>query len=141
VTLFYGVLDAACRTLAYTNAGHLRPIQINGSRSVQQLENGGALLGVFPEWKYENSVAQLAPGDQLLLFTDGIIEATKPDGEEFGEQRLIDVATRRSLQSSAELRDQLLTELRGFCDSQLQDDATLLVVSVTNSKHQDVGSC
>ena len=131
VTLFYGVLDANRRTLAYTNAGHLHPILVNGSRSVQQLENGGALLGVFPEWKYEDSIAQLAPGDRLLLFTDGITEAAKPDGEEFGEQRLIDAATSLAKRSSAELRDQLLTEAKGFCDSQLQDDATLIVVGVS----------
>jgi phosphoserine phosphatase RsbU/P len=131
VTLFYGILDADSRTLAYANAGHLRPIQINGSRSVQQLENGGALMGVFPEWKYENSIAQLAPGDRLLLFTDGITEAAKPDGEEFGEQRLIDAATSLVKPSSAELRDQLLAEIKGFCDSQLHDDATLIVVGVS----------
>ena len=130
VTLFYGVLDAKRRTLAYTNAGHLRPILVNGSRPVQQLENGGALLGVFPEWKYEDSIAPLAPGDRLLLFTDGITEAAKSDGEEFGEQRLIDTAIRLAKRSSAELKDQLLSEVKGFCDSQLQDDATLIVVGV-----------
>lgn len=130
VTLFYGVLDSQRNTFQYTNAGHLRPILVNGSRPVQQLENGGALLGVFPEWKYEDSVAQLAPGDRLLLFTDGITEAAKPDGEEFGEQRLIAAATALAQRSSAELRDQLLTQAKTFCDFQLQDDATLIVVGV-----------
>lgn len=130
VTLFYGVLDAESRTFHYTNAGHLRPLLVNGSRPAQQLENGGALLGVFPEWKYEDSVAQLAAGDRLLLFTDGITEAATPEGEEFGEQRLIAAATALAQRSSAELRDQLLTQAKTFCDFQLQDDATLIVVSV-----------
>jgi phosphoserine phosphatase RsbU/P len=133
VTLFYGVLDAEQRTLAYTNAGHLRPILLNGARSLQQLDNGGALLGVFPDWKYEDSVVQLSPGNRLLLFTDGITEAAKPDGEEFGEQRLIDAATGRLQRSSAELKDHLLTQVKNFCDSQLADDATLIVVSVAGS--------
>jgi len=130
VTLFYGVLDAERHILEYTNAGHLRPIVLNDSRAAQQLENGGALLGVFPEWKYEDSVAQLAPGDRLLLFTDGITEAAKPDGEEFGEQRLIDTATILAQRSSAELKDKLLSQVKNFCDSQLADDATLIVVTV-----------
>jgi sigma-B regulation protein RsbU (phosphoserine phosphatase) len=133
VTLFYGVLDAEQRTLAYTNAGHLRPILLNGARSVQQLDNGGALLGVFPDWKYEDSVVQLSPGNRLLLFTDGITEAAKPDGEEFGEQGLIDAAIGRLQRSSAELKDHLLTQVKNFCDSQLADDATLIVVSVADS--------
>jgi len=132
VTLFYGVLDAQQRILQYTNAGHLSPILVNGSRPPQQLQNGGALLGVFPEWKYEDSAAQLAPGDRLLLFTDGITEAAKSDGEEFGEQRLIDAASGLAQRSSAELKDQLLGQVKNFCASQLADDATLIVVSVAN---------
>lgn len=133
VTLFYGVLDATRRILEYTSAGHLSPILLNGSHSVRQLENGGALLGVFPEWKYENSAAQLAPGDRLLLFTDGITEAARPDGEEFGEQRLIDAATSLWQRSSAEVKDKLLSQVKNFCDSQLVDDVTLIVVSVADS--------
>jgi sigma-B regulation protein RsbU (phosphoserine phosphatase) len=134
VTLFYGVLDAERRVLKYTNAGHLPPILVNGSRRGRQLDNGGALLGIFPEWKYEDSVAQLAPGDRLLLFTDGITEAAKPDGEEFGEQRLIEAATRLREHSSAELKDDLLAQVKRFCDSQLHDDATLIVVDVADEE-------
>jgi sigma-B regulation protein RsbU (phosphoserine phosphatase) len=140
VTLFYGVLDSERRTLEYTNAGHLRPILINGSQPVQQLDNGGALLGVFPEWKYEDSMAQLAPGDRLLLFTDGITEAAKPDGEEFGEQRLIESARGPVQCSSAELKDCLLTDVRNFCNSQFHDDATLIVVGVGDGGAAPVAS-
>lgn len=130
VTLFYGVLDANRRMLQYTNAGHLPPILVNGSRPARQLENGGALLGVFPEWKYEDSVVQLAPGDRLLLYTDGITEAAKADGEEFGEQRLIATASSIRQRSSAGLRDELVSQVKSFCDSQPADDVTLIVVSV-----------
>lgn len=131
VTLFYGMLDAERRILRYTNAGHLPPILVNGSRPAVQLENGGALLGVFPEWKYEESVVELAPGDRLLFYTDGITEAAKTDGEEFGEQRLIATASGLRQRSSAALKDELLSQVKSFCDSQLADDATLIVVSVS----------
>lgn len=128
VTLFYGVLDAERRTLEYTNAGHLRPILVGAKHAAQALDNGGALLGVFPEWKYEDSVAQLGPGDRLVLFTDGITEAARPDGEEFGEDRLIQIAAREQC-SAAELKDCLLAQVREFCNSQLADDATLIVIA------------
>ena len=130
VTLFYGVLDAERRTLEYTNAGHLLPILIRARHSVQTLDNGGALLGVFPQWKYEDSVAQLAPGDRLLFFTDGITEAATPDGEEFGEQRLVEAVRRANQQSSGDIQSTLLAQVKNFCNSRLQDDATLIVISV-----------
>ena len=74
--------------MQYTCAGHPPPI-LKRSGSVQLLENGGAVLGVFPNWKYQNSLVQLAPGDRLLVFSDGITEACGADGEQLGEERLI----------------------------------------------------
>lgn len=129
VTLFYGVLDAERRTLDYTNAGHLLPLVLRAAGEVQELANGGAVLGVFPDWKYQDSRLQLYPGDRLLLFTDGITEAGLPEGEEFGDQRLIEGARRYADKSTAELKMCLLADVKQFCASQLQDDATLIVVS------------
>jgi phosphoserine phosphatase RsbU/P len=59
VTLFYGVLDTERQIFEYTNAGHLRPILMSRSGEVRELENDGALLGVFPTWTYEDSTVQL----------------------------------------------------------------------------------
>jgi len=127
--LFYGVLDARTRTLQYTNAGHPRPVIVHSSGKTTRLENGGALLGVFSAWDYEDSVVTLEPGDLLLLFTDGITEATTPNGEEFGEDRLI-AATQVSNQRSLEdLQSHVLCEVKDFCQSQMNDDATLLMIA------------
>jgi phosphoserine phosphatase RsbU/P len=134
VTLFYGVLDGERRTLEYTNAGHLRPILIGESGSVKQLENGGALLGVFPDWKYEDSSVQLSPGDRLLLYTDGITEAANAGGEEFGEDRLICATRSIFTKQPTVLQTHLLSHVKSFCDSQLQDDATLIVIAVESAK-------
>jgi sigma-B regulation protein RsbU (phosphoserine phosphatase) len=134
VTLFYGVLDAGSRTLHYTSAGHLRPIVIDSNGSVAHLENGGALLGVFPDWKYEDSTVELNPGDLLLLFTDGITEAIAPDGEEFGEDRLIAAATRSPGLSINDLQSQLLGRVKSFCNSQMSDDATLILIATPGTK-------
>ncbi len=134
VTLFYGVLDAGSRTLHYTSAGHLRPIVIDSNGTVAHLENGGALLGVFPDWKYEDSTVELNQGDLLLLFTDGITEAMAPDGEEFGEDRLIAAATSSPGLSINDLQSQLLGRVKSFCNSQMSDDATLILIATPGTK-------
>ena len=131
VTLFYGVLDANSRILQYANAGHLRPILIDNDGNAKHLENGGALLGVFPDWKYENSTVEVGPGATLMAFTDGITEAMAPDGEEFGEERLIQVARSTDGQSIEQLKDQLLRSVKEFCNFQMRDDATLILVAAS----------
>ncbi|MGC2182103.1 MAG: PP2C family protein-serine/threonine phosphatase [Terriglobales bacterium] len=131
VTLFYGVLDASSRILQYTNAGHLRPILIGNDGKPKHLENGGALLGVFPDWKYENSTVELDPGDLFMAFTDGITEAMDRDGEEFGEERLIQVARNTGGKSVDDLKGQLLGSVQKFCDFRMRDDATLILIAAS----------
>jgi sigma-B regulation protein RsbU (phosphoserine phosphatase) len=131
VTLFYGVLDASSRILQYTNAGHLRPILIGYDGKLKHLENGGALLGVFPDWKYEDSTVELDPGDLFMAFTDGITEAMDPDGEEFGEERLIQVARNTAEQSIEDLKAQLLGSVQEFCNFRMRDDATLILIAAS----------
>lgn len=128
VTLFYGILDAVAGTLRYTNAGHLPPILVSLSGQAQQLGSNGALLGVFPQWKFEEATLELMPGDRLVLFTDGITEAMTPDGEEFGEERLVSLTRDLAEQSPLMLQTRLLSDVKKFCDSHLHDDATLVVV-------------
>lgn len=129
-TLFYGLLDAPTRTLRYTNAGHLRPILIAQDGRVRRLENGGALLGVFADWKYAESCVSLQPGDLLLLFTDGITEAMSPEGSEFGEDRLLSLVAGASWQTLEDLQSQVLDQVKAFSNHHLSDDATLLLLSL-----------
>jgi phosphoserine phosphatase RsbU/P len=132
VTLFYGVLDARQQTLRYTNAGHLPPIVTGIDGTIARLENSGALLGVFPEWTYHDSVVQIAAGDTLLLFTDGITEASSDHGEEFGEDRLVNAMLQQRQSSAKHLQAHVLQQVRQFCNSRLSDDATLIVISATH---------
>ncbi len=130
MTLFYGVLDADRRTMQFTSAGHPRPILKHASGGVTQLDNGGAVLGVFPNWKYEDSVVQLSPGDRLVLYTDGITEAARANGEQFGEEGLIQVVKRLTDETTSKLNAELLSNVKRFCDAPLQDDATLITIAV-----------
>ncbi|HWR16121.1 MAG TPA: PP2C family protein-serine/threonine phosphatase [Terriglobales bacterium] len=130
VTFFYGVLDVAQRSLTYCNAGHLRPIAIQPSRAPLQLDSSGVVLGVVQDGSYEDSVLPLGSGDRLLLFTDGITEAMREDGEEFGEERLVASARNSSRHQADQMKSFVMEDVRAFCRSQFHDDATLLAVAV-----------
>jgi sigma-B regulation protein RsbU (phosphoserine phosphatase) len=129
VTFFYGVLDAQKRTLQYCNAGHPSPILVS-SDSVRQLPAGGVVLGVFPTWEYRDSMIGLSAGDRLLLFTDGITEASGSDGREFGEENLGALAKANATSPACELNSRVLGQVSDFCGGQFHDDATLLVIAV-----------
>lgn len=128
VTFFYAILDSETRTLAYCNAGHPYPILVSHGQS-RTLDKGGAVLGVFPTWTYENGAIHLEPQDRLLLFTDGITEAEGKDEKEFGEEGIAAFARSNSRKSARELTNSLLESVSAFCGGRFQDDATLVVVA------------
>lgn len=129
VTLFYGILDAEARTLRYTTAGHLPPLLVRRDGDHEALREGGAVLGVFRDWSFQEGLVQLRPGDRVFLFTDGITEAMQADGEEFGEARVLRVAVDGDACSPDEVKERLLAAVNQFCNSQLHDDATLLLIA------------
>jgi sigma-B regulation protein RsbU (phosphoserine phosphatase) len=129
VTFFCGLLDADMRTFQYCNAGHPYPILVS-SGSVRQLDQGGAVLGIFSSWNYEDLTIELSPGDRLLLFTDGITEAAAPDGREFGFDNIAAFARAHYSNSAFALNKLLLAQVTDFCGAKFQDDATLVVIAV-----------
>jgi sigma-B regulation protein RsbU (phosphoserine phosphatase) len=88
VTAFYSVLDASNRTLAYTNAGHSPPLLLEGDGNVRFIERGGRPLGMFRDTRYYEYYLSMEPGQVLVLYTDGVTEATNGGGEEYGVERL-----------------------------------------------------
>jgi sigma-B regulation protein RsbU (phosphoserine phosphatase) len=84
------------------------------------------VLGIFPDVRYPEGATSLAPGDKLLLFTDGITEACDERGEELGEVGLLDLLRANSHLRAADLKNALLAAVSNFRTS---DDATLVVVS------------
>ena len=89
VTLFYAVFNPANGLLTYSNGGHNPPVIIHadGTSTILPVTNGVA-LGVAPGWEYDEAAAPLAPGETIILYTDGVTEAMNAEGEEFGLDRL-----------------------------------------------------
>jgi sigma-B regulation protein RsbU (phosphoserine phosphatase) len=87
VTLFYGELDPARRTLTYVNAGHIPPYLRRAGGTQERLRVGGPVIGLLDELALESGEIALAAGDLLAVVTDGVTEALDPSGEEFGDGR------------------------------------------------------
>jgi serine phosphatase RsbU (regulator of sigma subunit)/FixJ family two-component response regulator len=130
ITCFYGILDASCRKLTFTNAGHNHPIVVREDGSYFRLVEGGAVLGVFEEWPYLEGEANLLAGDRVVLFTDGITETRSREGDEFKESRLIDLLVENRGLDAARLQETIMTAVAEFTDGDLRDDATLIVLAI-----------
>jgi sigma-B regulation protein RsbU (phosphoserine phosphatase) len=131
ITFFYAQLDGPARVLRYTNAGHNAPIVLHRDGSHERLEAGGGVLGVFPHQTFAAGAAKLAPGDRVILFTDGVTEAYDAGGEEFGEARLLDLLREHRSADPLFLQARILAAASEFSRGNWHDDATLLVVAVS----------
>jgi uncharacterized protein YndB with AHSA1/START domain len=131
ITLFYGLLDVDGKTLRYANAGHNAPILTRKDGAQVPLEEGGLALALFQERSYEEGEIELRPGDRLVMFTDGVSEAVNGKGEEFGEERLAEVFRCAHQLSAEALHRRLLERVTEFCAGGFEDDATILVVAVS----------
>jgi sigma-B regulation protein RsbU (phosphoserine phosphatase) len=131
VTFFFALYDAATRTLTYTNAGHLPPVLLRRGK-VERLNVGGTVVGLFSPMNYEQAEIQIQPGDLLLAFTDGITEPENIYGEEFGEDRVLEVV-RRALSTSPQiLVEEIYRSVSDWTGSpELQDDMTLVVAKAS----------
>jgi sigma-B regulation protein RsbU (phosphoserine phosphatase) len=130
ISFFYAWLDARARTLAWSNAGHNSPLLVRASGEVERLETGGPVLGEFPDWRFDEGRAALAPGDRLLLYTDGLTEAANGAGEEFGEERVIALLREKRRMDAAALQRELLAAVAAHAAGMLHDDTTWLLVAV-----------
>jgi len=128
ITFFYALLDAGARTLTYCNAGHNPPLLVRGDGGVERLATGGSVLGrLFRDESYEEATVTLAPGDRVVLFTDGVSEARRA-GEDFGDERLIDVVRSNRELPAEELQEKIVEAITAFTSGSFGDDVTLVVI-------------
>jgi sigma-B regulation protein RsbU (phosphoserine phosphatase) len=130
VTFCYAVIDTEHRQLTYANAGHFPPVLVRADGKAERLGTTGLVLGVSNDWTYDTGLIDLRSGDRLVCFTDGITEANSPDGEEFGEDRLIDTIRSHRTEAADRLAKLVNDKVLAWTGGAAQDDATLIVAAV-----------
>ena len=133
-TAFLAEYDPLRRTIHYINAGHNNPILRRANGQIERLDVGGLPYGITPEVKYDSATITLAPGDWLIIFTDGLIEAENARQEEYGEARLLAAIEAGKSTSPAEMLKRLMAEVDLFVGNTPQhDDVTCMLLRAENS--------
>jgi serine phosphatase RsbU (regulator of sigma subunit) len=135
-TLFYSEFDDRTRCLRYANCGHLPALLMRAVGCVERLETTAPALGIFTDWKCPTAERQLVPGDLLAIYTDGITEAFSPSGEEFGEERLIEVLRRSRDLSPKDVIATIFDAVHRFSPHEQRDDVTLIVARCLESSRE-----
>ena len=133
VTVFYVAYDPATGQFTYANGGHNPPLVVHADGSSETLPmTGGVALGLVPGLEYEQQTAELAPGDTLFLYTDGVTEAMNGDSEEFGMDRLQAVFAATPPEDARQVNEEVFRAVHAFAGDQAQsDDITCLTLHRT----------
>jgi sigma-B regulation protein RsbU (phosphoserine phosphatase) len=131
-TAFVAEYDPRSRTLTYINAGHNTPILRRSSGAIERLTNGGLPFGIQADAPYESGNVNLQPGDWLVIFTDGVVEALNAKSEEYEESRLLNVLQNGITAAPEELLRRLMADLDAFVGTTPQhDDVTCMLIKVS----------
>lgn len=132
-TFFFGVFDSETRQLHYTNAGHLPPIYVCGT-NVRRLETGGMVVGLFNDVPFRQGAVEIAHGGMLVAYSDGLIEPENVYGEEFGAERLTEVAQRNMQASSHQIAEAMMQAADEWSGTPEQaDDMTVIVMRFSDA--------
>jgi sigma-B regulation protein RsbU (phosphoserine phosphatase) len=126
-TFYCAVYDDRSNRLLYTNAGHLAPILIRNGQA-QRLESTGTVVGIFPEYPFEQAEVDLERGDLLAAFTDGITESENAQEEQFGDKRLIELLSANAARPLNEILQLVMDAVGQWAhDADSRDDITMLL--------------
>ena len=138
-TAFFGLIDAEGR-LEFINIGHAIPLLAHHGKVEPKFDEGSMPLGLFPKTQYQTYSARLDPGDTIVLFTDGVTEQRNPEGEMFGDERLLEVVTQFAEGPVDQLEKAIFDAVRHFMKSEEQaDDITVLIVRYLGVPPAQVG--
>jgi serine phosphatase RsbU (regulator of sigma subunit)/putative methionine-R-sulfoxide reductase with GAF domain len=128
VTVFYAAIDTATGQMLFSSGGHNPPLLVRADGQVESLRCRGIALGVLEGIQLQEKETTLAPGDMLVMYTDGVTEAMDPDEEEFGVERLAEIAAENRHKSAAEILADVDAAVTNFAAGQPQfDDLTLVI--------------
>jgi sigma-B regulation protein RsbU (phosphoserine phosphatase) len=137
-SMFWCYHDPIAHTLSYVNAGHCPPLltRKNGSKvEISRLHVGGPVLGVLPDARYEQAKLQVSPGDILVMYSDGLVEAINSHGEEYGEGRLSELLATLTEKSANDILRAIVASLAAFSGiAELRDDLTIVVAQFTSTE-------
>jgi len=129
VTLFYAILDPKLHRLVFANAGHDNPFLLAADGSTRRLMTGGLVLSIMEDFPFEEETVDLGRGDLLVIYSDGITEATNTSEVQFGEERLANVIREHREESASGLVECIIKEVKAHAGGMAQaDDMTLVVV-------------
>src|SRR5262249_43968917 len=133
VTAAYAYIDADEGRLRYAAAGHPPAVLVRRGGEIEEMSVGGIVLGYFPDWSYVSAERAFRPGDRLILYTDGLIEASDGRGDLFDRERLRAFAGRDASAGPAAFVDTLIDHVRAWSGPtrRFEDDVTIVVVDAT----------
>jgi serine phosphatase RsbU (regulator of sigma subunit) len=128
VTMFYGILDSRTGHLSYVNAGHNSPVLLRHDGKVELLEYGDIILAVMPDYAYTARTIDLSTLRKIVIYSDGVVEASNGDDEMYGEDRLLQYVSANGTVSSRDLAQGLVSDVSAFSSGVGQSDDITVVV-------------
>ncbi len=135
-TLFVAIYHEQSRRLRYANCGHLPPLIMRAKGRLERLAPTGPVIGLFEEWKGNAAETTLWPGDRLAIWSDGVTDAQSATGEEFGEERLVQLVLPPWSSAGDEL-EHVLREITSFGGTTQFDDITLILARARGAHESD----
>lgn len=134
LSLFLGLVDTRRNLMHYINAGHVPPILVRaGTGEVKLLDEGGTVIGLFPQADYRRGSVKLNAGDLLVCCTDGILDIADESNEEYGGNRLAECVRKHREKSASAIVDAVLSEVASYSTASMNvDDKVLMVMKVTS---------
>ena len=131
LTMFLGVIDIPGKSISYVNCGHVIPVVVRTEGEPIELTEGGMVVGLFDNLRYEEGAVKFQAGDVLILCTDGITESMDREQEEYGTQRLVQRVQASISQSAAEVVSAVAADVSVYSrEGTHLDDKVLIAIKV-----------